>query len=71
MPTESYIHNHELWKAWEAVGLSDAGIHELKVLHDYDVDPLEDSEDRVLEIINDECASEFASNAYKIEREAA
>jgi hypothetical protein len=66
MPTESYIHDHELWKAWEAVGLSDAGIHELKVLHDYDVDPLEDSEDRVLEIINDECAHERADFDRKV-----
>lgn len=72
MPYSSYIHTHELWGAWEALGLGHAGIAELKTFAHYDVDATEDdAEERIIEIIEDECASEAASNAYKIEREAA
>ena len=71
MPTQSYIQTHELWLSYQAVCLSGAGLSELATLNEYGVDPLEDDEDRVIEIIEDECASEAASNAYKIEREAA
>ena len=72
MPTQSYIEAHELYAAYQAVCLSGAGIAELKTLSFYDVDPTEDdAEERIIEIIEDECASEAASNAYKIEREAA
>ena len=72
MPTQSYIKAHELYAAYQAVCLSGAGLAELKTLAHYDVDATEDdAEERIIEIIQDECASEAASNAYKIEREAA
>ena len=72
MPTQSYIEAHELYAAYQAVCLSGAGLAELKTLAYYDVDATEDdAEERIIEIIQDECASEAASNAYKIEREAA
>ena len=72
MTTQSYIEAHELYAAYQAVCLSGAGLAELKTLAHYDVDATEDdAEERIIEIIQDECASEAASNAYKIEREAA
>ena len=72
MPTQSYIEAHELYAAYQAVCLSGAGLAEHKTLAYYDVDATEDdAEERIIEIIQDECASEAASNAYKIEREAA
>ena len=72
MPTQSYIEAHELYAAYQAVCLSGAGLAELKTLAHYDVDATEDdAEERIIESIADECASEAASNAYKIEREAA
>ena len=72
MQTQSYIEAHELYAAYQAVCLSGAGLAELKTLAHYDVDATEDdAEERIIEIIEDECASEAASNAYKIEREAA
>ena len=66
MPNQAYIETHELWQAYNAVCLSGAGKAELATLAEYDVDPLEDSEDRVLEIINDECAHEKADYDRKV-----
>ena len=66
MPNQSYIEAHELWKAFEAVCLSGAGKAELETLAYYDVDALaDDAEKRVIEIIEDECAHEWADNARK------
>lgn len=67
MPYSSYILTHELWKAWEALGLGHAGIPELKTLAHYDVDATEDdAEERIIEIIEDECAHEQADNLRKV-----
>lgn len=72
MPTQSYIETHELWQAYQAVCLSGAGKAELETLAHYDIDPLaDDAEEWIIEAINDQCASEAVSSAYKIEREAA
>ena len=72
MPTESYILNHDLWKAWQAVCLNAAGLSDLADLAHYDIDPLaDDAEEWIIEAINDQCVSEAVSSAYKIEREAA
>ena len=66
MPTQAYIESHELYTAWQAVCLSGAGLAELKTLNFYDVDPTEqDAEERIIEIIHDECAHEWADNARK------
>ncbi len=67
MPYSSYILTHELWQAWEALGLGHAGIPELKTLAHYDVDATEDdAEERIIEIIEDECAHERADFARKV-----
>ena len=67
MPTQAYIERHELYTAWQAVCLSGAGIAELKTLAHYDVDATEDdAEERIIEIIEDECAHEWADNARKV-----
>ena len=67
MPTQSYIERHELYTAWQAVCLSGAGIAELKTLAHYDVDATEDdAEERIIEIIEDECAHEWADKARKV-----
>ncbi len=67
MPNEAFIHNHELWKAYQAVCLSGAGISELLTLNEYDVDATEDgAEDRVIEIILDQCAHEQADFRRKV-----
>lgn len=67
MPNQAYIETHELWQAYNAVCLSGAGIAELKTLAHYDVDATEDdAEERVLEIIQDECAHERADFARKV-----
>ena len=66
MPTQAYIESHELYAAWQAVCLSGAGLAELKTLAHYDVDATEDDvEERIIEIIEDECAHEWADNARK------
>ena len=66
MPHQSYIESHELYAAYQAVCLSGAGIAELKTLAHYDVDATEDdAEERIIEIIEDECAHEWADNARK------
>lgn len=67
MPTESYILDHDLWQAFEAICLSQGSIDDLKTLAHYDVDATEDdAEDRVIEIINDECAHEQADSRRKV-----
>lgn len=67
MPSQSYIQNHELMAAYNAVCLSGAGKAELATLAEYDVDPLEaDAEDRIIEIIEDECLHEQADNLRKV-----
>ncbi|MCH2075190.1 MAG: hypothetical protein MK130_10155 [Puniceicoccaceae bacterium] len=67
MPTQSYIEAHELYAAYQAVCLSGAGIAELKTLSFYDVDPTEDdAEERIIEIIEDECAHEQADFQRKV-----
>lgn len=72
MPNQAYIETHELWQAFCAVSLGDAGFAELQTFHDYDVDPLaSDVETLVIDAINDQSASEFASFSHKIDREAA
>jgi hypothetical protein len=69
---ESYIENHELWKAYQAVCLSGAGMAELQTLARFDIDPLaDDAEQQVIDAIEDQTVSDFASDAYKIAREAA
>ena len=69
---ESYIENHELWKAYQAVCLNGAGFAELQTLEHYDIDPLaDDAEQQVIDAIEDQTVSDFASDAYKIAREAA
>ena len=61
MPTQSYIEAHELYAAYQAVCLSGAGLSELKTLSHYDVDATEDdAEERIIEIIEDECACDRA-----------
>ena len=68
MPTQAYIERHELYAAYQAVCLSRAGIAELKTLAYYDVDATEDdAEERILEIIEDECAHEWADKRRKLE----
>ena len=66
MPNQAYIETHELWQAWQAICLEAAGFGDLKELAKYGVDPLEDDEDRVIEIIQDECAHEQADNLRKV-----
>ena len=66
MPNQAYIETHELWLSYQAVCLSGAGKAELATLNEYGVDPLEDDEDRVIEIIRDECAHEQADNLRKV-----
>ena len=71
MPNQSYIEAHELMAAYNAVLLSGAGLSDLATLAEYDIDPLEDdAEARIIEIIEDQATSEFASNAYKLGRAA-
>ena len=66
MPTQSYIEAHELYAAYQAVCLSGAGLAELKTLAYYDVDATEDdAEERIIEIIEDECAHECAYHKRK------
>ena len=68
MATQAYIERHELYTAWQAVCLSRAGIAELKTLAYYDVDATEDdAEERILEIIDDGGAHEWADNRRKLE----
>ena len=68
MATQAYIESHELYTAWQAVCLSGAGLAELKTLAHYDVDATEDdAEERIIEIIEDECAHEWADNRRKLE----
>ena len=67
MPKQAYIESHELYAAYQAVCLSGAGIAELKTLSFYDVDPTEDdAEERIIEIIEDECAHEQADFQRKV-----
>lgn len=66
MPNQAYIETHELWLSYQAVCLSGAGLSELATLNEYGVDPLEDDEDRVIEIIEDECAHEQADFQRKV-----
>lgn len=67
MATQAYIESHELYTAYQAVCLSGAGIAELKTLAHYDVDATEDdAEERIIEIIQDECAHEHADNLRKV-----
>ena len=63
---QAIIENHELWKAWEAVGLESAGFAELATFAHYDVDPLaDDAEQRIIETIEDCCACDYADNARR------
>lgn len=72
MPTQSYIEAHKLYQAWQAVCLSGAGKAELQTLAHFDIDPLADDAERlIIEAIEDQAVSNFASDAYKIAREAA
>lgn len=72
MQNETYIQAHELWQAFTAVSLGQAGLAELETLHAFDVDPLaDDFETQVIDAINDQVASEHASFTHKISREAA
>lgn len=67
MSNQAYIKTHELWKAYQAVCLSGAGVSELLTLNEYDVDATEDdAEERVIEIINDECAHEKADSQRRV-----
>lgn len=67
MPTQAYILNHDLWKAYQAVCLSGAGIAELLTLNEYDIDATEDdAEERVVEIIRDECECAQADYRRKV-----
>ena len=67
MPNQAYIETHDLWKAWQAVCLSGAGVSELQVLADFDIDPLaDDAEEWVVEAIEDQCAHERADFARKV-----
>lgn len=66
MPNEAYIEAHELMLAFRAVQLSGAGIAELQTLSHYDVDATEDdAEERVVEIVKDECDHEYAYHKRK------
>lgn len=66
MPNEAYIEAHELMLAFRAVQLSGAGLSELQTLSRYDVDATEDdAEDRIREIILDDCAHEYAYHKRK------
>jgi len=72
MPNQACIEAHELYRAYIAVSLSGAGLAELKTFHDFDVDPLSDDlEADVIAEINNQCASDFAGDAYKRSREFA
>ena len=72
MPNQSYIEAHELYRAYQAVCLSAAGLSELQTLAGYDIDPLaDDLEAWVVQAIESQCVSEFASAAYKRGRELA
>ena len=67
MSNEAYIQTHELMAAYTAVCLSGAGKAELETLAHYDVDPLEDdAEDRIVEIIEDECLHAEADFRRKV-----
>jgi len=53
MRNASYIENHELWQAYQAVCLSGAGKADLQTLAHYDIDPLaDDAEDLIREAID-------------------
>jgi len=72
MPNHSSIEAHELYQAYQAVCLSGAGMAELQTLARFDIDPLaDDAEQQVIDAIEDQTVSDFASDAYKIAREAA
>lgn len=57
---QSYIENHELWKAYQAVCLNGAGFAELQTLEHYDIDPLADDVAQVIRDAIDEQATDFA-----------
>jgi len=72
MPNQSYIEAHELYRAYEALLLNAAGLSELQTLASYDIDPLaDDLETWVVQAIESQCVSEFASTQHKRQRELA
>lgn len=69
MPNEAYIEAHELMLAFRAVQFNGAGLSELQTLAHYDVlieATEDDAEDRIREIILDDCAHEAADFARKV-----